>query len=393
MSLTYRVRSDIAPGAIDNALLAIYNSAGSGKIVTVKEIAVNYQGAYPDAGNLGLESLNLISAHSGGSALSADKMDSDTPDLSSLIELRTEATVTVGATIKRIGSVPNFVTSLANVFGAGQGSVRSRLNLGEFFGNNFSGTLQGIILREGEGFCHQVPEGYRPISSYYKGLVIFRVIGVGTYSCEFDYNPCGDGYSGFSMFNRTGSGGVVEILRFDVYEAGDTTPPIFTVFPIKGICRFVTGNDLTSIKMDSTNPDVPASIVLKSDCGIDIGSSQVMPGGERQLFASMELRYFCYRFGQGPRLINYMMPPVGVNRLQFAVAGRWVNKIFDGSYVMREGEGMAITLCTSELYSSYANVAYNSSYLNYFTTVRFTIEDAPAPVPTGGGGCAGLRRR
>lgn len=402
---SYRLRSDVQPSSCDNAILAIGNEVGSGKVIRIKEISIQMQGCSPSVGTTGMEVLTLISAHEGGDSLSIYEFDSNN-SLPAQVTAKSNSriTVTANSIFRRSVCAPSLRSNRTPPIFALQGAHNAGLNFSQIFSRQ-STTCQGIVLREGEGLAWYTPAGARPQSNYFGVCVQFSTTEAGnpTYGFRETYNTLADDTPGFSLMNGTGSGVVIEVTKVDVYEIGDDTVPCFSIIPIDGIDPLNEGYTVTPIKMDSLNDDLPASIKIRSNAsthhfqrknGVEkfngtMDCLNFVPFGSSFANPLSTYAYYWTRSGAGPRFRNYAIPAFGADRIQFSGAGRFVNKVFEGEIVLRPGDGIAVVCGVWDLYfltSSPAPAVPNSSMFNFFTTARITVEDGAA-----GGGISRAR--
>ena len=395
---TYRVSSDVQPYSIDNALLAIANPITSGKVVLVKEINVNFQGAQsePTAATPGIEALALISSHDGGSTVPINSLDSaDT--LPSQVEARTDSTITVTDTLRRSVAIYQFgqlrVPFATSVNGSGAG-------FGNFCGIQqtlFASDATGPILREGEGVAWYVPAGLRPPSTYWLASITFKTSQAGnpTFMSQVVYNPISDTVAGFSLMNNTGSGVVLTVINFEVHEVGTDSQPHFSFIQIDDIDPAIEGTTPTIRKFDSENPDVPSSIMIRRNCAVfhvgknrgweQTGYSPDFSSGISTLQWSTPLPHWYRSCRGGGKFRSYMAPPCGINKVHFGGTGRWMTKIFDGTMVVRPGEGIAVMCGLADVAfpgwntGGIATCHGNSSYSNFFINIQFQVEDQASP--------------
>jgi len=387
---TYQVSARNSPSGLGNALLAIANEPNSGKNLIVEKVQVDWRetGSSPSSW-IGLEALCFITGHSGGEDLPIVKMDSNNPTLPSQITAKICATAAVDTTkiLKRTLGGPLFSATLANVLGTGIGTRGSKLAFGEIY-NNFFSTTQNIVLREGEGICYYATDIF-PAPIYFKGTVIFKSQQTGnpTYSIQFEYNVT-QGMPAFSIFNDSGSGKILEVVSVELYECGDYYWPCISIIPIDGIQVKNQGSDVSVVKRDSNNEDLPSSIKVKADCGILLLGNSI--GVPSSLFSDVntgggitEWEYTFMRGTRGPRFGQVLVLGTAGNLCLFSTFGD--SKTFKTNISLKPGSGIALRLGfydTAALAGS-LHWTYKSSFLKYPITMTFTMENYSPPV--GGG--------
>lgn len=400
---TYRVSADVQPYSLDNAVIAIANKEGSGKVVAIKEISVNFQALQSDLVNTpGLENLVFISGHNGGTALQIHSLDSaDT--LPSQVEAKTDAclddvtTLTSTGLLKRSVASPQFTPARIPM---GQACNGSGVGFGNFCviqSTMFASPATGPILREGEGIAWLVVPPSRPASNYWWISVTFKTNQAGnpTFVAHSVYNPISDYSCGFSLMNNTGSGVVLTIINVEVHETGSDGLPALSFIKIDGIDDDYEGYVPTVRKMDSNNPDIPSSVMIRRNCAIHLAGkrSGLDPIAFSPDFSSnsASLQWHTpfphwYRSGRGSgKFRSYLPPPNGLNRVHFSGAGRGFTRVFDGNMILRAGEGVGVMCGLSDSsHPGFSTVGIttahgNSSYSNFFINIIFTLEDGVVP--------------
>ncbi len=385
---TYRVRNKENISGLSNALLAIYNSVGSGKKVSVFNMELRNVTSMPNSGvTAGVEDAKGITAVDGGVDLPYAKFNSTDGNLPSQVKILMNPTATQDALISYMRGCINYRYNNAR-------GLFPQVYSGGYSGLDMASNYwDGIVLREGEGIIWKVST--LNISNFYRMSCIFSTGAAGnpTYIVDSEYNFNHDEFVNFALFNGVGSGVVLTIKYFGSGDTGDDTLPAFAVIPIDDV---VGGETLTPYKIDSSNPAIPGTIIAVSD-GVIRREGRRDGISDTFMFAPdvpfgvgyTNWMYFWDRTFYGPRIMlaKHVLSGDSVNQaLRFfkAQGGDFddADLLAGVTYVLNEGEGIAIVQMQPDIAAvTGMALTYRSSRFNYNVTATFGIEDV---VPTAG---------
>jgi len=344
------------------AILALFNEYNSDSVVRIKRIEINELVARTTTTPTKL-SLNRITALTGGETISPIKMDSVSADLPSQVSI-----------VKNAGSVTNTGVQYRDQLGFQNLSIAALRGLatplfGSGMGHNaisaFSNGLlyslhdanvQGIVLREGQGISLNTssvaPQNYPLEISFYvnNGSACYLVREVVNRSA----NP-----SLMAILNGSGSGVVLTVGRIQITQIKtDDILPMFTVETITGTYE---GQDISVVKMDSLNEDIPAGVKVKKNCTVTQVNADASLGGRKKESGDLALRRRASSpFGVSPALASGIIPFMNKRQAVFDFSPTVDT---DGGLVLREGEGIAI------MQRPNASAWGNYEVLVYFTNV------------------------
>lgn len=261
------------------AALALFNRTGSGRKVTISEILIKDMSAPNNAGTAftDIDFMRITGYVGGESAIVPQKHDPNNDSLpAGVVALEDcDSVTTSGTTFRAINIMPwwNETQSALNRPGAlTPGNTKDGINTSTFFYQNFSRVtdIQGLILREGEGFCIMPRSNavYYPVK--YKAIVKFRKTSNShCYSISNAVVMAGDRIP-MVLFNTAGSGVVLEIYQVDLIDIGSQIyPNLFSVERIDS-CD-VAHSLLSDISLfDSNNESLVGKIDYRREANVSL---------------------------------------------------------------------------------------------------------------------------
>jgi hypothetical protein len=253
------------------AALALFNRKGSGRKVTVHEIFFRDLSA-PNTTAITNLDFTRITAYTGGeNILTPQKHDSNNDNLPSQV-VAVEDAATITSTIiehRRIVNLPFYSASQTTLNRPGTltpGATKEGLSPSNFLYFNFSkaSAVQGIILREGEGFAIAPKSNLVYQTVRYKAIIKFRKVSNNhCYSISEMITTQGNAVP-IVLFNGSGSGVVLEIYQVDLIEVGvNTVPYLFSVEKIEGINTNSEFDDSVIASLDTNNESLSGKIDYK----------------------------------------------------------------------------------------------------------------------------------
>ena len=219
------------------AAIGLFNRAGSGRKVTVHEIFFRDLSS-PNTVNVTNIDFRRITAYTGGeNILTPQKLDTNNSNLPSQIVAVEDAATVTGTPIeyRRIVNIPFYSASQTTLNRPGTltpGDTKNNLSPANFLYFNFAtaSAVQGIILREGEGFAIAPKSNLVYQTIRYKAIIKFRNPANGhCYTLSEMITTGGDAVP-IVLFNGSGSGILLEIYHVDLIEVGvNTFPYMFSV--------------------------------------------------------------------------------------------------------------------------------------------------------------------
>lgn len=321
------------------AALAIFNRAGSGKKVTVNEIFFRDISG-PNSTALTNIDFNIITAYTGGeNIITPRKNDSSNDSLpSQVVAVEDAATITATAVpFRRIVNIPFFSASQSALNRPGTlfpGNTRDGMSPANMMYFNFqnSSAVQGIILREGEGFAILPKSNLVYQAVRYKAIIKFRKVSNNhCYSISEIFMTQGNAVP-IVLFNGSGSGVVLEIYQVDLIDVGiNTTPYLFSVERIEGIDTESYVENSVIASLDGANESLTGLVDYKVECpvtkaGYKSGALMAQPILRRDWQTSL---------GCGISTTNYMN--FGSGSASFLIRPDTVSNI-----ILNEGEGIAV---------------------------------------------------
>jgi len=318
---------------LNRAVLALFNSTGSNKIIKIRKISF-YSIGYTNS-TLTQPNLIPITGYTGydldSDAITISKFSSANEALPSTVEVRTsviQATEGTGS-LCRYTHTPSWLPGLA----LSQTAWYRRHIL--WSGDEVS-DVQKIVLRNGEGFALKEANQNDCLQFPYRIEAMIRLSDTGScYSIE-GYTSSNFPYP-FVIFNNGYTSGQVEILKIRIEEARSPTIVIGTSdsIPLVDIALVdmfqatYTGHQLTPLKLDSRNV-LDSNIKLYGDADISFAFGRA---------GSQAVNVFPMRVvpitttSAAPSL----MPDSVIQEMFRAIPG-------ETDMVVREGQGIAILL-------------------------------------------------
>jgi hypothetical protein len=319
------------------AALALFNRTGSGRKVTISDVLLRDMSA-PNAVAIAAMDVVRISNYTGGdNALTPDKHDPNNDSLpATVVAFEDCDTVSVvGNAFRTIPVIPwwNESQSVLNRPGTlTPGNTREGMSTSNFFYQNFERvtTIQGLILREGEGVA-VMPKAnavYYPMK--YKMIIKFRKTSNNhCYSLSDAVVLSGDRIP-IVLFNGSGSGVILEVYQIDIIDVGSSTfPSLFSVEKIDSCDRDHSALSVIA-KLDPNNEDLTGLVDYRVEANVTLaghkqGAIMVRPILKRDWQTSNgNANYTIPNFGgKNPRLFDHPPNP-------------------DGNFILNPGEGIAV---------------------------------------------------
>jgi hypothetical protein len=253
------------------AAIGLFNRAGSGRKVTVHEVFFRDLSS-PNSTTLTNIDFKRITAYTGGeNILIPQKMDSNNDDLPSQIIAVEDADSVTSSVIeyRRLVNLPFYSASQTTLNRPGTltpGNTRENLSPANFLYFNFqrASAVQGIILREGEGFAIAPKSNLVYQTIRYKVIVKFRKVSNNHCYTFSEMITTGADAVPFVLFNGSGSGVVLEIYHVDLIEVGvNTVPYLFSVERIEGIDAHSGFEDSVIASLDPNNESLSGLVDYK----------------------------------------------------------------------------------------------------------------------------------
>lgn len=336
---------------------ALFNTAGSGKIVTVKEVALTPLQSRTTS-TVSNYTMDRISALAGGSDVVAAPLDTNNAALPAGLLCRLNADVTLtGARLRTTMDLQQLNAARAVPYPIWKSSTSGNAEIYSQRGAD----VQGMVLRENQGLSI-LSTGSVSRENYTLAVSALFTVGAESYLIR-EIVQTGAFPSLLAIFNSTGSGIVVTIRNVVVSEvtSDEVTLRRMTLESISGLHPNSYGTPADFIPHDSANPALPAHVrsVLKAGV-LQMGNDAGMGGPRRN--QSFLRRQVGAIMGVGPGLATG--PNVGGNGLSPDF-----NRILRSDFVLREGEGIA--LLQKDDTSSWGN--------GYWLNVLITVEDNITP--------------
>jgi hypothetical protein len=352
------------------ALFGIMNNEGSNSLIRIKGIFVNDISSRAGATLNALNLVKITDMGAGTAKITPKKFDSNVSDLPSQVRIELYPANSTGTAVLRSQATAyaNTPTTALTSHGAITGAASfDNMGFGYIFRSPFS-DCQPLILRENEGFVLSPAN----IASGDIGTMIELCVdltdGTNTYHIN-EMIEIGILPNAFGLFNGSGSGVVLRIARISsrLVNTLDGT----RLFNLETITGMYDGHDLSKIKMDSTQPDIPASVWIRENPVVTQANTDALQytrnkrsGGDANPF----IRYLAAPFGTAANLAS------GLLALHSQSTPIKDSCSYDqaSDLILREGEGMAIMQRGTA-----------SCRGRYKISVRVNYED------TGGGGGGG----
>ena len=341
----------------DYANFAILNKEGSGKIIYIDKIDLDFivGGFSGFALNADSALLYRCTASEGGEPVQATPLDSNNTSLSG-IQINLNATTTNTNVLRSFKAINKKTANLPSqmLFG---GLPCSNKGTNYLDSTNLT-DIQKITLNEGEGIALQGATIYQ--CSVLNICIDFNVVGGGSYFININ-TVCNYNESMISIFNDSGSGKIISINKISIYQqdnnsyratTGVLQYPYFYLTPINEVNE-LTGNQVNVIELNSQNT-ISSNIKLYENCKVGAGRQSGNINNPR-------LNFLC------PSLKMYGSPTV----FQTVTLSRINQSRYFKKIILNEGEGIALM----------ARVHMPNSIAELI--LRFTTTDAESP-PSGG---------
>lgn len=318
-----------APYLEHGCMLGLFNDFGSGRLLTVKCIDINEQLGRSTTAQVRVQ-LTRTSAQSSGEAISAVKMDSAAPSIPTQVQIAKYPIITAsGSPFREInamdGNIPT--TALLGLLVANAATGAGGLGIADYTAQDAN--VQGMVLREGEGFA--ITTGLTAPSTF---AIEFRLaILVGTEMHQIsEVIPISSHAAIIGIHNGVGSGVVITLARCVMRQIRTSDPlRLMTVERISGLYG---GTNITPISMDSMATALSSGVLLRVDgsatqANLDSNMGAQKKAGGDQPFRRMALPYF----GVHPQLasLNIWSKQRVCDSMQTL-----------GDIVLREGEGIGV---------------------------------------------------
>lgn len=261
MANTFVFRSGaVDPAPLQDGLVAILNNHPDPKAcIDIRRIRLLPVGGQAITG-CGTYTLDRISAISGGEDIAYSKHDTDSADLPAEVIIRSiPESVTITSTLRRIGELPMFSSTLsgyclARVQSAARGSAKTQSD--DLIRFPTSADVERIILREGEGIAI-VQDAFSVPHGGAAGFCIRETTSGACYTVRSrDVRTRGTADSPhIAVFNDSGSGVVLEIFNIQYPEEGEYDMPHIRIAKIDGVEGGVDASaDILSLDTEKTLP-------------------------------------------------------------------------------------------------------------------------------------------
>jgi hypothetical protein len=322
------------------ALFGIMNNTGSSSLLRIKNIIVNDISTRAGAVLNSLRMIRATAMGTGTSTVTPNKFDSNASNLPSPVRIELYPASYTGTEIIRdqAAAYANAPTTALACHGAITGAASfDSMGFGYIYRSSFS-ECQPLTLRENEGMVLAPSNTTTADIGTMVELTVDLSDGTNTYhiceTIEVGILPC---Y--FGIFNESGSGVVLNIGRISIrlINTLDGT----RLFNLETISAMCDGRDITPIKMDSTQPDIPQAVWMRENPAVTQ--------------ANVDARQFTRHKASGgdqTPLIRYLAAPfgtaVGLANGLLALHSQGTSIKNSCSYdegsdlILREGQGIAI---------------------------------------------------
>jgi hypothetical protein len=253
------------------AAIGLFNRSGSGRKVTVHEIFFRDLSA-PNTANITNLDFKRITGYTGGEfSITPQKHDTNNDNLPAEV-VCVEDAATITSTIiehRTIVNIPFYSESQSVLNRPGTltpGNTRDSLSPANMLYFNFQNAsdVQGIILREGEGFAIAPKSNLVYQTVRYKAIIKFRKTSNShCYSISEMFTTQGDAVP-IVLFNGSGSGVILEVYQVDLLEVGvNTVPYLFSVERIEGMDNGSGFEDSIMASLDPNNESLSGKVDYK----------------------------------------------------------------------------------------------------------------------------------
>lgn len=347
------------PCIVNSPAFALFNEAGSGKIVNVLEVdLLETQGRTATAGTNFAFGFERCSAMTGGDDVEVTKFDSDDADLPSQVLVREVigAYTAAGGTIRKVLDMPQLNPTRAVAFPPWR-TPTSWTNDRIYGASNAD--VQGQVLREGQGFVAMTTAGTGKEPFPVAVIVIFSV-GSATYMART--RGSADTFPAFlGIFNGSGSGVVITINQVLVAEVMTDDTPIRR-YQLETISGLRAPDRVDAVSLDS-GVSLPPGIIL-ADKGAAFQASadcvDAPPRTNEHVLRRLVMADAGASVGLAAPFTNWPRSSLGRSRI--------FSQHSDGPFVLREGEGIAL----------YQRQTNTGRCFGYQLSVLFSVEDGPS---------------
>lgn len=322
------------------ALFGIMNNTGSNSLMRIKNINVN--DITTRAGTV-LNALKMVKTTAmgvGTAVITPTRYDSSVSNLPTQVRIEMYPATATGTEILRVqaAAYANTPTGAMAFHGAIAGaSSFDNMGFGYIFRSPFS-DCQPLVLRENQGFVLAPTNTTTADIGTMVELSVDLNDGTNTYHIS-EMVEIGISPNLFGVFNGSGSGVVLNIGRLSTRLVN--TLDSARTFCLETISGMYDGRDLGSIKMDSTQPDIPSLVWLRENPVVtqaNVDAHQMTRGKRSGGDMTPFIRQLAVPFGVGPGLaaglLAWHAQPASIKN----------SSAFDqdSDIILREGEGVAI---------------------------------------------------
>jgi hypothetical protein len=375
----------------EQALISIFHSGTSGTYY-IKQIEVVPNSPTQPAGLIDVKRyFQRITAVSGGFALPYRKANLGSPDLPSQVVLvrRPDAvTFVAGSTIRSLLLFPTSLAGLSLRSGGGAFGKGSRQGTADVWTTSRETRVEGIFLREGEGFAFGSSNPSLPVFSFSFWLTVtLRNTSTNKiYHIFTQIAPEEMKESSFAILNGTGSGITLEIVDMEINDLGsplNALPYEASYLRFISICGTDGGGTTITPTPNNLKDSVPASLDIKKnfigddlfpylapkklglDVLVDLGYPQTYAVPRKTGTFGTRLAYQGAVGGVGQACFCSPIMPG-----RFLYGGMSMTK--DRSITLNPGEGLAVVQSNNSGYSEFyveATILYEPATSQGFSVV------------------------
>lgn len=330
------VETLVYPGAAyleHGCLLGLFNSFGSDRLLTVKCIDINEQLGRSTTAQVRCE-FYRTTAQTDGEVVTPSRFDSNAAPLPAqvLVSKYPASVTTSGSAWRSINLLDSNIPTTAllgmnAVNNGGGGCCTTGLSQTRF--ETRDADVQGMILREGQGFC--ITTGLTSPSTFAMEVRVFFNVGSNTYLVS-EVIPQSSHAPLFGLFNGSGSGVVITLARVEIRQT--RTSDLLRLVTVERISGLYGGTALTPVPMDSMATALSSGVLLQVDGSATQANLDSNMGAQKKAGGDKPLR-------------RLALPYFGVHP-QLASLNIWSKqRVCDsmqtlGDIVLREGEGIGV---------------------------------------------------
>ena len=373
-----------AYGTQEQALISIFHKGTTGKFY-IKNLEVVPNSPMRNGGAIDIKRyFNRITAVSGGYNLPYRKAslgNADLPSQVGLVRRPDGVTFVANSTMRSLIMCPISIMGLSYRTGGRIGGLGSMTGTSDIWTTSRDTRVQGIILREGEGFAFGSSNPSQPVYpfSFWLTVTLRNTANNQTYHVFTQIAPEEMKESSFAIFNGSGSGITLEIVDMELCDLGDTV----TTLPLSAsYLRFIRtcGHDgggmaLTPVS-NNTADAIPNSLDIRRNyIGDDLNPLYAVAKNGMKI--TNDLGYpntnqsLMRKIGTYGTRLPWMgaVGGVGINTFGSPImAGRYTyggyNFNKDNSIILEPGDGFAIVQSNYSGYSEFyieATILYDKT--------------------------------